>query len=269
MIPWPRPRDGDQRALDGHADVDDVVQDTMLRVVHGLSGLRDPAAFRSWLVAIAIRQVRDRHRRHRRRARPAVPDPRQARRPARGRAALGRLRHPSEARQYAAVMHRTPRQAARIAILTPDDAVFLFRYDNEEVGVHWAMPGGGLDPGESYTEGAVREVHEETGWTDLVPGPLLCTWEHDYTRMGVPVRQFEHVYLTRGPRREPTGDLAAAHAEDGILRWQWWSPAELDACRDPLWPPRLPDLLAPLRGGSALAPDPVHLGYIPNLPPAR
>ncbi len=50
------------RALDGHADVDDVVQETMLRVVHGLSGLRDPAAFRSWLVAIAIRQVRDRQR---------------------------------------------------------------------------------------------------------------------------------------------------------------------------------------------------------------
>lgn len=50
------------RALDGHADVDDVVQETLLRMVRGLSELRDPAAFRSWLVAIAIRQVRDRER---------------------------------------------------------------------------------------------------------------------------------------------------------------------------------------------------------------
>ncbi|MFJ2633598.1 sigma-70 family RNA polymerase sigma factor [Streptomyces sp. NPDC093221] len=48
------------RALDGHDDVDDVVQETLLRVVRGLSDLRDPAAFRSWLVAIAVRQVRDR-----------------------------------------------------------------------------------------------------------------------------------------------------------------------------------------------------------------
>jgi RNA polymerase sigma factor (sigma-70 family) len=47
------------RALRGHADVDDVVQETMLRVVRGLRDLRDPAAFRSWLVAVAIRQVRD------------------------------------------------------------------------------------------------------------------------------------------------------------------------------------------------------------------
>ncbi|MFJ2958382.1 sigma-70 family RNA polymerase sigma factor [Streptomyces sp. NPDC087270] len=48
------------RALDGNDDVDDVVQETLLRVVRGLADLRDPAAFRSWLVAIAVRQVRDR-----------------------------------------------------------------------------------------------------------------------------------------------------------------------------------------------------------------
>ena len=48
------------RALDGHDDVDDVVQETLLRVVRGLGELRDPTAFRSWLVAIAVRQVRDR-----------------------------------------------------------------------------------------------------------------------------------------------------------------------------------------------------------------
>jgi RNA polymerase sigma factor (sigma-70 family) len=46
-------------ALQGHADVDDVVQETMLRVVRGLGDVRDPDAFRSWLVAVAIRQVRD------------------------------------------------------------------------------------------------------------------------------------------------------------------------------------------------------------------
>lgn len=51
------------RALNGHADVDDVVQETMLRAVGSLGTLRDPDSFRSWLVAIAMRQVRDRARR--------------------------------------------------------------------------------------------------------------------------------------------------------------------------------------------------------------
>jgi RNA polymerase sigma factor (sigma-70 family) len=50
------------RAMNGHPDVDDVVQETMLRAVRGIGELRDPAAFRSWLVAIAIRQVRDSYR---------------------------------------------------------------------------------------------------------------------------------------------------------------------------------------------------------------
>src|ERR1700722_13237237 len=50
------------RAMNGHPDVDDVVQETMLRAVRGVAELRDPAAFRSWRVAIAIRQVRDSYR---------------------------------------------------------------------------------------------------------------------------------------------------------------------------------------------------------------
>src|SRR5690348_1422385 len=67
------------RALDGHADVDDVVQEVMLRVVGHLRELRDPSAYRAWLAAIAIRQLRDREQH---RARDAelddvqdVPDP--------------------------------------------------------------------------------------------------------------------------------------------------------------------------------------------------
>ncbi|MFJ6883661.1 sigma-70 family RNA polymerase sigma factor [Streptomyces californicus] len=48
------------RALNGHPDVDDVVQETMLRALSGLPALRDPARFRSWLVAIAMNQVRSR-----------------------------------------------------------------------------------------------------------------------------------------------------------------------------------------------------------------
>lgn len=51
------------RALDGHSDVDDVVQETLVRIVRGLPGLRDPDSFRSWAVAIAVRQVRDREQR--------------------------------------------------------------------------------------------------------------------------------------------------------------------------------------------------------------
>ncbi|MFE4666989.1 sigma-70 family RNA polymerase sigma factor [Streptomyces sp. NPDC056716] len=46
------------RALNAPSDTDDVVQDVMLEMVRDVRQLRDPEAFRSWLVAIAMRQVR-------------------------------------------------------------------------------------------------------------------------------------------------------------------------------------------------------------------
>ncbi len=139
---------------------------------------------------------------------------------------------------------RTPRRAARVAVVDPAGAVLLFRYDNVEVGVHWSLPGGGLEAGETSREGALRELGEETGWTDLTPGPLLCTWEHDFTHVGLPVRQHEHVYVTPGPHRDPAGPgVAAAQEADGILTWRWWSRAELAEEREPVWPPGLARLL--------------------------
>jgi RNA polymerase sigma factor (sigma-70 family) len=45
------------RAVSQQPDVDDVVQETMLRAVRDLPALRTPERFRVWLVTIAIRQV--------------------------------------------------------------------------------------------------------------------------------------------------------------------------------------------------------------------
>ncbi|GGY76281.1 sigma-70 family RNA polymerase sigma factor [Streptomyces nitrosporeus] len=51
------------RALNGHADVDDLVQEVMFRVVRALPSLREPARFRSWAVAIAYREIQRYQRR--------------------------------------------------------------------------------------------------------------------------------------------------------------------------------------------------------------
>jgi RNA polymerase sigma factor (sigma-70 family) len=47
-----------RRALGGHPDADDVVQETMVRVLTELRTLSAPAGFRPWLVTIAVRQAR-------------------------------------------------------------------------------------------------------------------------------------------------------------------------------------------------------------------
>ncbi|MEU2245520.1 sigma-70 family RNA polymerase sigma factor [Streptomyces sp. NPDC019224] len=53
------------RAAESDLDVDDIVQDTMVAVIRGLPDLRDTAKFRSWLVAITVRQLTDARRRAR------------------------------------------------------------------------------------------------------------------------------------------------------------------------------------------------------------
>ncbi|MGW1032604.1 sigma-70 family RNA polymerase sigma factor [Streptomyces antibioticus] len=53
------------RAAERDLDVDDIVQDTMVAVIRALPELRDAAKFRSWLVAIAVRQLTDARRRAR------------------------------------------------------------------------------------------------------------------------------------------------------------------------------------------------------------
>ncbi|MFS8095715.1 sigma-70 family RNA polymerase sigma factor [Lentzea alba] len=58
------------RALSSAADVDDVVQETMVRVIRGIESLREPEKLRSWLVAVTINQIREHHRR-----RDAAPAP--------------------------------------------------------------------------------------------------------------------------------------------------------------------------------------------------
>ena len=54
-----------RRAMDGDPDVDDVVQETMLRALRELPKLLHPESFRAWLAAIAVRQISTQQRRGR------------------------------------------------------------------------------------------------------------------------------------------------------------------------------------------------------------
>src|SRR5215467_16291666 len=60
------------------------------------------------------------------------------------------------------------RRAGRVILLDPAGSVLLMQYDDGAPnGPHWNTPGGGLEPGEDYPAGALRELAEETGWTDI------------------------------------------------------------------------------------------------------
>ena len=68
---------------------------------------------------------------------------------------------------------------AKIALFLGARLVVLLRDDKPDIPwpAHWDLPGGGIEPGETPLQCALRELQEETT-LELDPG--LVTWGRDY-----------------------------------------------------------------------------------------
>ena len=64
------------------------------------------------------------------------------------------------------------------AVIEQAGRLLLIEYDDAQLGRHWGLPGGGVEPGESIHAAVRREVLEETG-AQVVVGRLLLVNEYD------------------------------------------------------------------------------------------
>lgn len=152
------------------------------------------------------------------------------------------------------------RSTVRVIMIDPDDRVLLF--SDSDPGLPelswWVTPGGGMDPGESEPQTAVREVAEETGCTisetDLL-GPIARRHVvHGYSDQVVDIVT-ETFYGARVDRFDV--DIAG-HTEDELLTLtahRWWPRAELGNTDAWLWPGRLPALAARVVTGDLTCED--------------
>ena len=131
------------------------------------------------------------------------------------------------------------REAVRALVLSPDDEVLLARFVFPNGVELWALPGGGLEGGETHVEGLRRELHEELGLADVVIGPHV--WDREHI---VPMRtghdgQRDRVYLVRTDRFEPAPTIGwAAMRDEFVFELRWWTIDEIDQRPDLRFVPR-------------------------------
>ena len=147
------------------------------------------------------------------------------------------------------------RDAVRVVLTDSAGRVLLFHVltPDQAPDGWWELPGGGIGPGESYLEAAVREIREETGLI-LDPGQVRPpSWRRDTTWVSRGKRRLQHevVVLARlAAARRPSSTAAGRRR-----KWRTSSRSaggpwpRSPTSRRRFYPGRLPELLPAFLAG--------------------
>jgi len=138
------------------------------------------------------------------------------------------------------------RLTSRVLLFDRDSRILLFLTKAPDTSgiARWLTPGGGVDPGESHADAAVRELFEETGLTGIELGAPV--WEHDFV---VQWDDADHdtghavFYTAVVDRFEPSNANWTDDEKIDVLEHRWFSLAELIGTTDPYEPAELVDLV--------------------------
>lgn len=145
------------------------------------------------------------------------------------------------------------RPTVRILLFDPDGRVLLMRGrlpSRPEGPGYWFAVGGGLEPGETLEQAAVRELLEETGFTEVTLGPVVWTREGPLRLADGELVMFRERYLVgRCAGGEPSRDGWDEQEKVLVDDLRWWASQELAACTDVIFPKELPLLVAEIAAG--------------------
>ncbi|GAB3432091.1 NUDIX hydrolase [Actinophytocola sediminis] len=151
------------------------------------------------------------------------------------------------------------RDAVRVVVIDVRDTVLLFHtheVDHPDLGTWWELPGGGMDPGETYLDAAVRELREETG---IVAEPARIgspTWRRRATFRHRQHRHVQNEVVVTLRLPDAGGDIDETHRLDyereDYFDFRWWPIARILGSDERFYPGRLPTLLPAFLAGERI-----------------
>jgi 8-oxo-dGTP pyrophosphatase MutT (NUDIX family) len=146
-----------------------------------------------------------------------------------------------------------PRYRPTSRLLVIDDQqrllLMLIEDPNLDVPRFWITPGGGVEPGETFEAGAIRELWEETG----IVAPLgPCIWtRRRLVRFGGRLLDFdERFYLVRVASATVDSTNVTDWERVVLTAHRWWTLSELRATEEIVGPRKLASLIVPILAGT-------------------
>jgi 8-oxo-dGTP pyrophosphatase MutT (NUDIX family) len=139
------------------------------------------------------------------------------------------------------------RLTSRILLFDESGCVLLFLTIAPDTSgfARWVTPGGGVDPGETHAEAAIRELFEETGLRIADPGEPV--WNYDFV---VEWDDADHdtghaeYYVVHTSRFDPSSEGWTDSERVDTLDSRWWRLDELETTPEPFEPAPLLALVA-------------------------
>jgi 8-oxo-dGTP pyrophosphatase MutT (NUDIX family) len=108
--------------------------------------------------------------------------------------------------------------------------------------VFWEPPGGGIEIGESPHEAAIRELYEETGYTESVTGPGFLV-DREYTFAGREFRHTEAFFMAEVASAAKAGSFTDEELST-FVESRFVAIDDIETLDAPLQPPNLGEVLA-------------------------
>jgi 8-oxo-dGTP pyrophosphatase MutT (NUDIX family) len=141
------------------------------------------------------------------------------------------------------------RPVARIIVVDPTQRVLLFDTQLAYTRV-WMMPGGGVQPGETFEAAAKRELWEEVGIAETPLSPCVWTVRFRFRYGDSLFDQLERYFATRVPAATLSDSNWEGTEREEIKGYRWWSAAEIARSPDDFRPRGLATLLPAILTGT-------------------